>query len=228
MDFAKKYPHPTKLNDPIELRWKRGYSRVEVWYRDACIQELKGVKKLQKGITFQHELLGKVTVKLSEKPIVLNLIINNYHSPSNSLHPKERMKGIGGWYYIPAIIYFLILSFNLLNLPDLRFVNGQLIFGLVMVFAFMAVHVLTIIFTSLKKYFFIYIGAFFYFLPWLFSTFSMLMNPIMWRYSMGPYIVTSVLTWLYGIGIISTVIRTYRYYKHQNALPSETTQLLDL
>lgn len=228
MDFAKKYPHPTKLNDPIELRWKRGYSQVEVWYRETLIRELKGVKKLQKGITFHHELLGKVTVKLSEKPILLNLTINNYHSPANSLHPKKRMKGIGGWYYIPAIIYFLILSSTLLNLPDLKFITYQIIFGVVIVFAFMSIHVLTIVFTSLQKYFFVYIGAFFYFFPWLFFTFVLITNPVTLRYSVGPYIVTSILIWLYGIGIISTVVRTYRYYKHENAFPSEATQLLDL
>ena len=88
MDFEKKYPITQKPNEYIFVQWTRGYKEVAVYYNDQLIGSVRGSAKLLKGTSFTSDL-GLITLKLSEKPVTLDVIVDGYHSRVNVSHPVK-------------------------------------------------------------------------------------------------------------------------------------------
>lgn len=94
MDFEKKYPITQRLDEYLLVQWTRGYKDVDVYYNDQLIGSVRGTGKLLKGTSFPSDL-GLITLKLSEKPVTLDVIVDGYHSPVNVSHPVKELKRTG-------------------------------------------------------------------------------------------------------------------------------------
>lgn len=99
MDFEKKYPITQKPNDWLLVQWTRGYKEVDVYYNDQLIGSVKGSAKLVKGTSFSSDL-GLITLKLSEKPVTLDVIVDGYHSRVNVSHPVKELKRTSTYFWI--------------------------------------------------------------------------------------------------------------------------------
>jgi hypothetical protein len=112
MDFQKAYPHPRLAGETIVVQWTRGYTSVKVWFRSRLIGELNDPRGLFKGISLEDEMVGKITVQLSRNPYFLNVLVDGYHSPVNTLHPLKTFPYRRFWLIVPTIIYLGILYGN--------------------------------------------------------------------------------------------------------------------
>lgn len=108
MDYEKKYPITQQPGDVIVARWTRGYKHVEVYYKDQLIGEVQGAAKLKKGVRIRHDVLNTVDLRLSEKPILLDIIVDGYHSPVNTSHPLKELKK-------SAVFFWMIFVFALIS-----------------------------------------------------------------------------------------------------------------
>lgn len=108
MDYEKKYPITQQPGDFVLARWTRGYKHVEVYYHDQLIGEVQGAAKLKNGVRIQNDLLNTVELRLSEKPIVLDIIVDGFHSPVNNSHPVKELKK-------SAVFFWMIFAFGLMG-----------------------------------------------------------------------------------------------------------------
>lgn len=99
MDFEKKYPITQKPNEYVLVQWTRGYKEVDVYYEDRLIGSVRGSAKLLKGTSFTSDL-GLITLKLSEKPVTLDVIVDGYHSRVNVSHPVKELKRTSTYFWI--------------------------------------------------------------------------------------------------------------------------------
>jgi hypothetical protein len=109
MDFERSYPLPKNNAEKILVKWDKGYRALELWFNDELIGETGGANRLLKGVEFNNDRLGKVKVWLSEKPMVVNVIVDGYHSPINSLHPTKSMSSLSSWFFLPLILFVVSL-----------------------------------------------------------------------------------------------------------------------
>ena len=93
MDFEKKYPLTHRSNEHVLVQWTRGYKQVDVYYKENLIGSVTGAAKLKNGTSFLSEL-GEIKLKLSEKPVMLDVIVDGYHSPVNVSHPVRELKAM--------------------------------------------------------------------------------------------------------------------------------------
>lgn len=106
MDFEKKYPITQRLDEYLLVQWTRGYKDVDVYYNDQLIGSVHGFGKLNKGTSFPSDL-GPITLKLSEKPITLDVIVDGYHSPVNVSHPVKELKRTSTFFLILSVLAFI-------------------------------------------------------------------------------------------------------------------------
>jgi len=99
MDFEKKYPITQRPNEYLVIQWIRGYKQVDVYYNDQLIGSVQGAAKLLKGTSFSSDL-GLITLKLSEKPVTLDVIVDGYHSRVNVSHPVKELKRTSNYFWI--------------------------------------------------------------------------------------------------------------------------------
>ncbi|WP_343632883.1 hypothetical protein [Fluviicola sp.] len=99
MDFEKKYPITQKPTEYLVVQWTRGYKEVAVYYHDQLIGSVQGSAKLVKGTSFTSDL-GLISLKLSEKPVTLDVIVDGYHSRVNVSHPVKELKRTGTYFWI--------------------------------------------------------------------------------------------------------------------------------
>ena len=109
MDYEKKYPITQLPNEHLLVQWTRGYKHVDVYYNDELIGSVQGSAKLLKGTSFTSDL-GLITLKLSEKPVTLDVIVDGYHSPVNVSHPVRELKTMSTYFYI-IIAFALVAGF---------------------------------------------------------------------------------------------------------------------
>jgi amino acid transporter len=107
MDFEKKYSITQLPSEYLLVQWTRGYKNVDVFYKDELIGSVQGSAKLLKGTSFTSNI-GIITLKLSEKPITLNVIVDGYHSPINVSHPVKDLKTMSTYFWI--IIAFALIA----------------------------------------------------------------------------------------------------------------------
>lgn len=112
MDYEKKYPLTQFEGEYILASWTKGFGQFELTYKDRVIVRDKGGKRLQKGVVYSDPDLGKIEVKLSEKPIMLNIIVNDFHSPINSMHPRIVIKSMSAFFYILTALGFIASAFD--------------------------------------------------------------------------------------------------------------------
>jgi hypothetical protein len=113
MDYEKKYPLTQFEGEYILARWTKGFGQFELIYKDRIIVQDKGGKRLQKGVVYSDPDLGKIEVKLSEKPIMMNIIVNDFHSPINSMHPRIVIKSMSTFFYILTALGFVSASIDI-------------------------------------------------------------------------------------------------------------------
>lgn len=107
MDYEKKYPITQSPGEYLLIQWTRGYKQVDVYYNDELMGSVNGSAKLVKGTSFTSDL-GLITLKLSEKPVTLDVIVDGYHSPVNVSHPVKELKTMSMYFY--TIIAFALVA----------------------------------------------------------------------------------------------------------------------
>lgn len=162
MDYEKKYPITQQPGDYLFIQWERGYKYVEVFYRDRLVGSVSGAAKLRKGVRLQDETLGNIDLKLSEKPVVLDVVVDGYHSPVNQSHPKKELKRIAAFFWI---ISALSVIAGLLEVGNLSGYGGLQAIWLIIVLTIITVYILSAVFVSQGKSWAFYMG---------FSLFSLL------------------------------------------------------
>lgn len=102
MDFEKKYPLTQQPGEFVLVQWTRGYKLVELYFNEQLLGSVQGAAKLKTGTTISNTLIGNIDLKLSEKPILLDVIVDGYHSPVNVSHPIRELKGTATFFWIIA------------------------------------------------------------------------------------------------------------------------------
>lgn len=114
MIYSKKYPLPLKENEFILAEWERGYKNIILFYEDQEIKRIDNINQIKNGFSFFHEKLGNIELKFSEKPMSLDLIVNNLHSSTNNSHPVKKIKSIKNYFIMfgtLALLYSILLCF---------------------------------------------------------------------------------------------------------------------
>lgn len=120
MDYRKKYlltQYPGKF---LLAEWNRGYRDLKISYEGRLVAENVKLSSMKKGVTVQDAQLGSVQLKLSEKPILLDIIVDGYHSPGNVSHPSKQLKTMSfvGWVAAGLfVIKWLLEGFTFVMVP---------------------------------------------------------------------------------------------------------------
>lgn len=107
MDFAKKFPITQLPGEHVLVQWTRGYKQVEVFYNNELVGTADGAGRLKKGVRLVHPKLGNIDLKLSEKPVVINVIVDGYHSPANNSHPVKELIGLSPFFWMLLAFSFI-------------------------------------------------------------------------------------------------------------------------
>lgn len=110
MDFEKNYRITQFPGETLKAMWTRGYRNIEIYYHDQLILTHEGASQLKKGVKYQTKELGEIELKLSVKPITLDVIIDGYHCANNVSYPAKQLKAAGTFFWIIAV-FALIGSF---------------------------------------------------------------------------------------------------------------------
>lgn len=108
MDYEKKYPITQQPGDVVIARWERGYKYLELYYKDRLVTSVEGIGKLRKGFRITDPELNVIELKLSESPMMLDVIIDGYHSPANVSHPSKELKKTATYFWIITVFAFLM------------------------------------------------------------------------------------------------------------------------
>lgn len=108
MDFEKKYRITQFPGEVVKAMWTRGYQAVEIYYHDKLILTHDGVNKLRNGVKYQTKELGEIELKLSAKPVTLDVIVDGYHCVNNVSHPAKELKSMSTFFWV--ITVFAIIS----------------------------------------------------------------------------------------------------------------------
>ncbi len=112
MDFQKKYPILQLPNEHILIQWEKGYKYVELYFKERLIGSVTGFAKLKRGVKFNDVELGLVELKLSEKPIAIDLIVAGYHSPVNVTYPTKELKSASTIFFALAVLAVICGSYE--------------------------------------------------------------------------------------------------------------------
>lgn len=102
MDFQKKYPLTQQPGEFVLVQWTRGYKLVELYFNEQLLGSVQGAAKLKAGTSIDNTPLGNIDLKLSEKPVLLDVIVDGYHSPVNISHPIRELKSTATFFWIIA------------------------------------------------------------------------------------------------------------------------------
>lgn len=171
MDFEKKFPLTQIPNSVIIAQWTRGFREVELYYKDEKIASVKGGASLKKGITVKDTPLGEIQLKITDRPITLDLIVDGYHSPINVSHPKKQLKNVSTLFWIISALAILgslaqgfQFSFNLILALIISLINLCLI----------AIYIVSAVFVKKGKVWAFYLGFVTYMVISLFSLLDLL------------------------------------------------------
>lgn len=112
MDYEKKYPITQIPGEHVVVQWTRGYKEVDVYYKNELMGSVRSSVKLVKGASFTSDL-GLITLKLSEKPVTLDVMIDGYHSPVNVSHPVKELKSMSVYFYVIIAFAFVAGSIEI-------------------------------------------------------------------------------------------------------------------
>ncbi len=105
MLYERAIAHPKLRNEVINVKWSKGYKLTELWYRGRLLKRIEGFKALQQKVIFDDAELGKVEVFLAENPFIINIKVDDIHSPENAKHPKKNIKYISYWLIIGLLFH---------------------------------------------------------------------------------------------------------------------------
>ncbi len=108
MDFEKKYRITQFPGEIVKAMWTRGYQVIEIYYHDKLILTHEGLNKLRDGVKYQTKELGEIELKLSAKPVTLDIIIDGYHCVNNVSHPAKELRDMSTFFWVIAV--FAIIS----------------------------------------------------------------------------------------------------------------------
>lgn len=157
MDYQKKYPFARDPEDFILISWERGYHNVHVHYRDRLLVAIEDPRTLLKGYQFTDEELNRVELKFSEEPMMIDVIVDGYHSPVNVSHPSRVLAGISKAFWT---IFNLMFFFTLMELAMLGLDNPIGKVELVVNVAFLATYLIAHLKLEKGSYMAFYIGFF--------------------------------------------------------------------
>jgi hypothetical protein len=121
MDFEKKYPLTQQPGEYVLAQWSKGYRSVELYFNDELLGEVHGAAKLKKGTQLIDTAIGNIDLKLSENPILLDVIVDGYHSPVNVSHPHKELKKTSTFFWIIATLSLIAGSFEIGVMSDWDF-----------------------------------------------------------------------------------------------------------
>jgi hypothetical protein len=217
MDFEKKYPITQQPGDFVTIQWTRGYKAVDVYYKDELIGSVQGSAKLKAG-TKISTVLGTIDLKLSEKPIMLNVIIDGYHSPVNVSHPVKELKKT-------AVFFWMIFTFALIaSLMEGIYLSTVLTAEVIVTlinFVILTVYGLAAVFIRKGKPWAYYMG---------FSMFA-LMYALSLLNFLGPISIPLAIVFLFRTGFLVVLIINMKHansaIKHQRYGLYSDAELLD-
>ncbi|MNK09075.1 hypothetical protein D3C87_270240 [compost metagenome] len=155
MDFEKKYRITQFPGETLKAMWTRGYRNIEIYYQDQLICTHEGVSQLKNGVKYQTKELGEIELKLSAKPITLDVIVGGYHCENNVSHPAKQLKGASSFFWMIAV--FAIIS----SLMDgIYFGVDMSVASIVTIinFSVIAVYMIAAVFTNQSKPWAFYLG----------------------------------------------------------------------
>lgn len=111
MEYQRKYPITQVPGEYIILTWERGYKNVSATYRDREVLFIDRAAKIKKGVKVQDPELGNIQLSFSERPMMVNVVVDGYHSPINNSHPAKELKPLNRFFYLLA--FFVLVSFGI-------------------------------------------------------------------------------------------------------------------
>ena len=108
MDYQKKYPIAQLPGKYVLAEWNRGYKDLTLSYNGREISYFPSAAKISKGIVIKDEELITIGLKFSERPMMLDLIIDGYHSPVNGMHPVKELKRTAPVFWIITVFALLV------------------------------------------------------------------------------------------------------------------------
>jgi hypothetical protein len=155
MDFEKKYRITQFPGETLKAMWTRGYRNVEIYYQDKLICTHEGVAQLKKGVKYQTDELGQIELKLSAKPITLDVIIDGYHCVNNISHPAKQLKGASTFFWIIAVFALIGAFMEGVQLSD-TLTLGMIVTAINLLTV--TAYILAAVFTNMSKPWAFYLG----------------------------------------------------------------------
>jgi len=220
MDFEKKYPITQQPGDFVTIQWTRGYKAVDLYYKNELIGSVQGAGKLKAGTTITDTVLGTIGLKLSEKPVMLNVIIDGYHSPVNVSHPVKELKKIATLFWLLAVFSFIAGAFEIGVFSGTGALQGMIILinGLILITYFISA-----VFVGRGKTWAYYLG-FSVFTFFTLMTLLVLLSGFMWGYLLYIFQAFRIA----ALGVLIFNLKTANAArKHQRYGSFNDTQLLD-
>lgn len=155
MDFEKKYRITQFPGETLKAMWTRGYRNIEIYYHDQLICTHEGISQLKKGVKYQTKELGQIELKLSAKPITLDVIIDGYHCVNNVSHPAKQLKGASSFFWMIAV--FAVIS----SLMDGIYLTFDMSAGFIVTLinlVVIVVYIIAAVFTNQSKPWAFYLG----------------------------------------------------------------------
>jgi hypothetical protein len=119
MDYELKYPITQRPGEYILLSYTKGFREVIAEYKDKVLFEGISGKDLKRGVKMTDADLGTVEMKFAKEKLVVNVIVDGYHSSINRDHPKKRLANVASLFWI--LMGFTCLTFLLVTYMSVRF-----------------------------------------------------------------------------------------------------------
>lgn len=187
MDYEKKYPITQRPNEYLLVQWTRGYKQVDVYYNEELIGSVQSTAKLLKGISLPSDL-GTITLKLSEKPVTLDVIVDGYHSRVNVSHPVKELKRTNTYFWVIAVFAFVAGSIEVGVFDGWSEVQGMVLFVNLFIFG---LYILSAVFTGKGKPWAFYLGFFVFSFCTLVSLLALL-GGIVWGFILYIFMVIRI------------------------------------
>lgn len=100
MDYQINYPITQLPGEFIALHYTKGFRSVLAEYKEEVLFEEKKMADLKRGIVVNHPLLGKIEFKFAKEKMVVNVIVEGFHSPINKDHPRQKVKSFATYLWI--------------------------------------------------------------------------------------------------------------------------------
>lgn len=216
MDFEKKYPLTQLPGEFILVQWTRGYKEVELFYKEESIAHVQGAMKLKQGISVSTDL-GVIKLKLSEKPVMLDVIVDGFHSPVNVSHPMKELKKTSTFFWLIAVFSFIAGALEVGICSD---IPPLMLIVLVIDLIVFATYVLSAVFVSKGKSWAFYLGFS------MFSLFTLLTLLILFSGAVGGIVQYMFMALRFGAAIVliinlKTAISATKHLKYKAAISED-------